>query len=330
MNETKLARVNLNLLLPFSLLFEERHAGRVAERLHLSPSAVSHALRRLRALFNDPLFLPTPHGMVPTVRAQEMAPLVRELIERAAALAASAIPFDPETSRRRFRLGAPDTVAAALAPALVDRLSAIAPGIDLAMVAVLPAPDVAGPEEAWRPATDLLDVGKLDIAIVPWRLATPRLAARELGQEEFVVAFRRGHHFGRTPSLEAFADASHVLVSATGDPFGFVDQSLTELGLQRRVALTVPHFFMALDVIGRSDLIGAVPGRFANRYAAAFGLETAALPVPQPPSAVYALTLKAALADGGVAWLLQQVDAAWTLSNREPTGMGVSATTGSV
>lgn len=307
MNESKLARLDLNLLLPFVLLHEERHAGRVAARLNLSPSAVSHALRRLRSTFDDPLFVPTPRGMTPTVRANSLAPLARELVAQAEALAASTAPFAPATSQRRFRIGAPDAAIATMIPSLVERLGQTAPGIDLSLVALLPAPGKVGPEDAWRHVIDMLDNGHLDAAILPFRPQSPRIEARFLHDEQFAVAFRHGHQFGRSPTLRRFAAARHLLVSATGDPSGLIDRALADMGLSRRVALTVPHFFMALDVIRRTDLIGAIPRRFALHHAEAFGLGVAELPLPQPGSPIYALAPRAAMADRGIAWLIDQL-----------------------
>ena len=80
LNHAQLARADINLLLLFDLLFEERNAGRAAARLNLSPSAVSHSLRRLRTLLDDPLFLPNPKGMVPTDRAEALAPIIRDIV----------------------------------------------------------------------------------------------------------------------------------------------------------------------------------------------------------------------------------------------------------
>jgi DNA-binding transcriptional LysR family regulator len=307
LNAAKLSRIDLNLLLVFALLYEERKAGRVAERLQLSPSAVSHALRRLRTVFDDPLFLPTPKGVTPTNRADQLAPMVEDFIARAEALVASAAPFDPAVSRRRFRLGATETALAAVLPAMIARLERVAPGVDLALTTLLPAPEATGPESAWSPFTGMLDRGELDLAVLPWVPTSPRLAVRRLYDEVFVVAYRRGHPFGVRPTIEAFAGCSHVLVSATGDPVGFVDHALAERGLRRRVALTAPNFHMALEVISRTDLIGAIPRSFGERFAAHLGLDLAELPIPQPPSPMSLIAPKAALADRGVAWMFELV-----------------------
>lgn len=307
LNATTLTRIDLNLLLVFALLYEERKAGRVAERLHLSPSAISHALRRLRTYFDDPLFLPNPKGVTPTARAHQLAPMVDEIMAQAEALAASTAPFDPASSRRRFRLGATDTALATLLPILMETLDGTAPNIDLSMMALLPGPDATGPDNAWLPFTSMLDRGELDLVVLPWTPSSPRLAVRHLYDEEFVVAYRRGHPFGGRRTVKAYAACSHVLVSATGNAVGFVDQALAQQGLQRRVALTVPNFQMALDVISRTNLIGAVPRSFGELHAGDMGIELTQLRLPQPPSPMSAMVPKAALADRGIAWLFELV-----------------------
>ena len=304
MNETKLSRIDMNLLLVFALLHEERKAGRVAERLHLTPSAVSHALRRLRSTFDDPLFLPTPKGLTPTARADQLAPLINDIMARAEALAATTAPFDPATSSRRFRLGAIDTALATLLPSMMDKLSRAAPGVDLSVLALLPGPEATGPENAWLPFVAMLDRRELDVVVLPWTPPSPRMEVRHLYDEQFVTAYRRGHPFGRQPDVEGFARSNHVLVSANGDPSGFVDRALAQQGLIRRVALTVPSFHDALDVISRTNLIGAVPRSFAALHAEALRLDFAELRLPQPPSPMSAIVPKAAIADRGIAWLL--------------------------
>src|SRR5690349_17937353 len=134
LNHAQLARVDLNLLLVFDLLFEEQNAGRAAARLNLSPSAISHALRRLRLLLDDPLFLPNPKGMVPTERAQSLAPTIRDIVERVQGVVASSAAFDPAATVRRFRIGAPDGAVSVIVPRLVERLQTSAPGIDLSIL----------------------------------------------------------------------------------------------------------------------------------------------------------------------------------------------------
>src|SRR3954447_5327487 len=108
LNKIDLSRADLNLLVLFEVVLAERNVGRAAQRLNLTPSAVSHGLGRLRRLLNDPLFLRTPKGVVPTARAMALAGPVADLLARARNVLASAAPFDAATSTRRFVIGAPD------------------------------------------------------------------------------------------------------------------------------------------------------------------------------------------------------------------------------
>src|SRR5919112_680902 len=105
MQRVDLSRVDLNLLVLFEAVMEARHVGRAAERLHLSSPAVSHGLGRLRRLLNDPLFVRTPKGVVPTDRALALADPVADLLARARSVVGMAEPFDPATSTRRFTIG---------------------------------------------------------------------------------------------------------------------------------------------------------------------------------------------------------------------------------
>jgi len=109
LNEIDLSRADLNLLVLFEVVCRERHVRRAAQRLRLSSSAVSHGLRRLRGMFDDPLFLKTPAGVVPTSRATELAEPISEVLARVRHVLACVEPFDPATTARRFRIGAPDS-----------------------------------------------------------------------------------------------------------------------------------------------------------------------------------------------------------------------------
>src|SRR5689334_15346255 len=111
LNQIDLSRTDLNLLVLFETVLDEGHVGRAAARLNLTPSAVSHGLGRLRQLLNDPLFLRTPKGVVPTARASEVAPAIAEMLAQARSILATAAPFDPARSTRRFTIGAPDGVS---------------------------------------------------------------------------------------------------------------------------------------------------------------------------------------------------------------------------
>src|SRR5687768_14615725 len=149
LNKIDLSRVDLNLLVLFEIVLEERNVGRAAERLSLSPSAVSHGLGRLRRLLNDPLFLRTPKGVVPTERAMELAERVTDILARARSIISTAEPFDPATSTRRFTIGAPDGVSAVFLSPLLAELCQRGPGIGISVRQVLPR-GVRAIEGAWE------------------------------------------------------------------------------------------------------------------------------------------------------------------------------------
>lgn len=313
LNQIDLSRADLNLLVLFEVVLEERHVGRAAERLSLSASAVSHGLGRLRSLLNDPLFLRTPKGVVPTARAIELAQPISDILARIRSVVSAAEPFDPATSKRRFTLGAPDGISAVVLPPLLARLRRAAFGVGLGFRQLLPFPGGLAAETAWQPALVDLEAGAIDIAIVPLRDVPARFVAKPLYQEEFVVAMRTGHTFALTPTLDSFCAMRHLLVSLSGDPHGFVDDALSKQGRARQVALTVPNFMMALAIIAETDLIAALPQKLVAMHGARFGVVSAKLPLQLRADDICAIVSKAAMGDAGVAWLFEALQA--TLAN---------------
>lgn len=307
LNAAQLARIDLNLLVLFAVVLEEGHVARAAARLNLTPSAVSHGLGRLRRLLSDPLFLRTPRGVVPTDRARQLAEPVADILARVDNVIATAAPFDPATSRRRFMIGAPDGASAVVLAPLMTRLGKHAPGVDIGLAHLMPEQPSRSATQAWRQGLDMLEARTIDIAVLPLWEVPPRFVARRLYQEDFVVGMRKGHAFARDPSLSAFCRMGHLLVSLSGDPSGFVDEMLAKRGLTRRVALTVPSFMMALAHLAGSDLIASLPRRLVQHHGARFGLIAAELPLKRTYDPIQAITTKAALMDAGVAWLMEVV-----------------------
>jgi DNA-binding transcriptional LysR family regulator len=305
LNASHLSRVDINLLVLFRVVLDEGHVGRAAARLNLTPSAVSHALGRLRELLNDPLFLRTPKGVVPTARAMELSQPVAEILAQVENVMASAAPFDPATSNRRFVIGAPDAVLASGLISLLPRIERKAPDVDIGLVHLMPARRGRSTNVPWQESLDMLEKRELDLAMLPLRSVPPRFAARRLYDEEFVVAMRKGHAFARTPTEAAFCRSRHLLVSLDGDPVGFIDEMLAKRGLARRVALTVPTFMMALAYLSSSDLIAALPRRLVQRHAAQFGLVLVDLPFKRKSDSIEAIATKAAMRDAGIAWLIE-------------------------
>jgi DNA-binding transcriptional LysR family regulator len=296
LNKIDLSRTDLNLFILFEVVLAERHVGRAAERLSLSPSAVSHGLGRLRRLLNDPLFIRHPKGLNPTERALELAAPVAEILDRVRAVVAGAEPFDPDRSKRRFVVGAVDGIGSVVLPGLVAAVGRAAPGITIGVRSIFP-----------NEVIEMLDQRAVDLALAPLLTVPTRFAARELYTEDFVIGARVGHPLLPRPTLEDYCAASHLLVAQGTDGRGFVDDVLAARGLSRRVALTVPSFMWALAVLAETDLVGAMPRHLVARHGPRAGVVAAEPPVRLRSDAIGAVTVKAAMADAGVAWLVDRV-----------------------
>jgi DNA-binding transcriptional LysR family regulator len=298
LNKIDLSRADLNLLALFEVVLEERHVGRAADRLRLTPSAVSHGLGRLRRLLNDPLFLRTPKGVVPTARANELAGPIAEVLARVRSVIATAAPFDPSTSTRRFAIGAPDGISAVVLHPLLVALDRVAPRIDISVRQILPSP-----ARVWEMALADLEARAMDVAIIPSDDIPPRFEKRFMYEEDFVIAMRRGHAFAADPTLKRFCDMQHLVVSHTGDPYGFVDDALASRGVTRRIGLTVPNFMLALATIAETSLISALPRRLVAMNAERFGIVAVDAPLSLPTFRLNAVAPKVAMMDEGLTWL---------------------------
>jgi DNA-binding transcriptional LysR family regulator len=307
LHEIDLSRADLNLLVLFETVLRERHVGRAAARLHLSASAVSHGLGRLRRLLKDPVFLRTPRGVVPTARALELAAPVAEVLAGARSILATSAPFDPGTTTREFTLGAPDGASTAFLLPLLTRLRQEAPGVNLRLRQLVPPGDGRPGVSPWEPACAELDSRTLDLAIGPFDAVPARFASEILREEDFVIVSRRGHRFTRAPGLDSYCAASHLVVSQTGDARGFVDRALAALGRSRRVALTVPSFFMALAIVSETDLLAAVPRSFASVHGPRAGLVVIEPPLALPRFQLRMILPAGGLTDAGLAWLCSAI-----------------------
>lgn len=304
LQQIDLSRADLNLLVLFEAVLEEGHVGRAAARLNLSPSAVSHGLSRLRRLLNDPLFLKTPRGVVPTARGAELAEPVRAILAQTRDLLSASEPFDPSRSRRRFSLGAPDGVSAVILAALLKDLRREAPGVDIGIRQLLPVPEETSLARAWMPTLGDLETRALDIAIIPTGDVPARFTCRPLFKEDFVIVVRSGHPLAGRPTMADYLRVEHVVVSMSGDPNGFVDELLARDGLSRRIALTLPNFMFAMAVVADSDFACALPRRFADMFASRFGVVAVQPPFAMPSFQMFAVALESAMADPAVSWLM--------------------------
>jgi len=211
----QLRRLDLTLLLVFAEAMRTRKLGAVADRLGLTPSGVSHALTRLRDIFQDPLFLRHATGVRPTPRAIAMLDDVNAAIA-ALSRTVEQSAFDPASIRRVFRIAAMDFGVTMLAPHLIELIARDAPGVQLSFIALHKA-------EALRSLAD----GQIDIAIAVFHEAPPGFKRRVLAKESFVTVARKKHPKLRGGlTLRKFVELDHLLVSPVGDLDGPVDDAL--------------------------------------------------------------------------------------------------------
>ena len=248
---------DLNLLVVFDALMRERSVTRAAAQVGLSQPAMSHALRRMRLMMRDDLFVRTPMGMVPTPRAEELAPALRQALD-AIERAFEAPGFDPALATREFSIALDNRAALALAAPLVRQVSETAPGV---MLRLRPSGtlDLAG----------LLDRGELDLAVVgdAHRAAGERFWSQQLFEDAFVLVMRSGHPArDDQPSLAWLAGLHHLDISSSGDDIRFLDVALAAQGLTRRVVLSAPYL-SAPALLTQSDMVAVVGQRVASEFA---------------------------------------------------------------
>lgn len=242
--------VDLNLLVVLDALLAERHVTRAALRLNKTQPAVSHALARLRALFDDPILVRRQGRLEPTPRAQDLAAPLRDALSMLGGLVEERV-FRPETARRDFRLSMSDYAADVLLPGLVRRMVHAAPGATLALVSL-------GRDDA----LSALRAGDIDLAIGVYPDAGARtddLRTSALFDDGFACLADAA--FGSPTSLEAYLARPHIAVSASPEDNGEVDAALAAQGLKRRVAITLPHWSVAPQLVRGGELILTVARR---------------------------------------------------------------------
>jgi DNA-binding transcriptional LysR family regulator len=262
---------DLNLIKVLDALVREVSVARAARRLGVTPSAISHALSRLRLMLRDPVVVRSGRTLRLTPRALTLAPVAASMCEAARGLLTGPPSKDPATWQDKLRiLGSDYALAAWVFPALaVARTEA--PSLKFAAISL----DAA----EWE--RQLID-GVADFAVRDQQPINSKLRCITLAEERYVVVMRPGHPLSRGRlDLERYCRAAHALVSVSGGGFhGAVDRQLAVSGRTRNVMVSVPTFLAGVDLVRRSDLILSLPGRLAKHYR---GLVVSRpLPVPSP------------------------------------------------
>ncbi|MCB1488168.1 MAG: LysR family transcriptional regulator [Bauldia sp.] len=267
-----IASVDLNLLVAFDAMMRERNVTRAAARIGLAQPSMSNALSRLRALFDDELFVRTPGGMRPTPRAEKIGVEVSAALEAVDRAVNDDARFDPATARFTVRLATTDYVEYVVLPEVIRQLREKAPHCHL----------LVGPFGREVVPTQL-DRGDIDLAIGRPESIAKRHRGTVLFHEDFICIAREGHPaIGADLDLDTFLALPHALVSQRGDGVGVVDAVLAEQGLKRSVVYSAASFVTLPFVVSDSDLIAVVPRRLAEQASKAVPLEMRPVPIALP------------------------------------------------
>jgi len=301
--------LDLNLLRVFDAILREQNVLRASEAINLSPSAVSHALSRLRAYLNDDLFVRTVTGMEPTTRALEMAPLVRDalvIIDRAV----GPKQFDPGSTERQFCIAATDYMTAAVLPQFFSATSVAAPH---ASVMLLPASRID--------LTAQIDVGRVEIALGSFSNVPPRIHEQTLFEERDMMVIASDHPLaGREISLNEFASLPLLVVSTGGTEDGFVSErgltrrtemfdrpalmaAFESIGKRPKFRIVQPHFLAIPSLLNGTQMTAIVPASLARLFSQSGRVYASELPWKATARALQMIWHERHTQDQGHTWL---------------------------
>jgi len=286
-----MSRPDLNLLVTLDVLLAEGNVARAAQRLRLSPSAMSRALARLRETTGDPLLVRAGRGLVPTPRALELRERVSQLVQDTEAVLRPAEQPNLRQLVRTFTLRTSEGFVENFGPDLIARVGEQAPGVRLCFVQK--SNKGSGP---LRDGTVDLETGVVGSTI------GPEVRAQALFRDRFIGVVRIGHPLSQGEITPArYAAGRHILVSRRGQDKGPIDEALSSLDLQRQIVAIVGGFSAALALARASDLIASVPERHTGNLRA--GMHGFPLPVPVPEITVSLLWHPRLHADPAHRWL---------------------------
>ena len=271
-----LRQFDLNLLVIFNQLLKDRHVSSTANKLGLSQPAVSNALKRLRLLLKDELFVRTARGMEPTPYALKLVAPIADALGALENALSQRDSFDPANSERTFTLSLTDIGEIYFMPTLMEKFSQSAPRIKISTVR----------NTSGNLSEDMAS-GLVDMAVGLLPSLTTGFFQRSLFKQHYVCMFRQGHPKASNPiSLTQYKTLSHIGVTSANTGHGEVEEWLKRKGIQRHIQLHVPHFVAVGHILQSSDLIATVPERFAQKCERPFQLETSPLPFKIPTIAI--------------------------------------------
>lgn len=265
----ELDKLDLNLLKTFSAIHRHNNLSAAAVELGLTQPAISAALKRLRAHFDNPLFVRTSHGMRPTPHADTIAVQITRALDILREVGQSAS-FALATTSVHYRIYINDVGMLVMMPDVLRHVTEQAPHAKISIIDLRPDEVV-----------DAMDSGEVDLAI-GYFLGMPNWARQQtLRKTTYVCAVRSGHpDIGATLSIDQFLRARHAIYATSGSPHGVVDETLARMNLTRNVALRVPRFAALPFLIAHSDLLVTIPEDLGHTFSRLIDIKLFAPPVP--------------------------------------------------
>ncbi|MGB7599744.1 MAG: LysR family transcriptional regulator [Candidatus Sulfotelmatobacter sp.] len=249
-----LSQVDLNLFVVLEAIYREGNITRAGQQLNLTQPAISHALKRLRDLLHDPLFVRRGAHMMPTPFTRNMIEEVRQALQILEMNLGQSHRFDPEHARRNFHLSLWEYLETLILPPLLGRLAHAAPGMSITTSRV-----------KRRDLETELASGSLDLAIEIPMTTSDRIRQKWLLNEPYVVMARREHPaIAGKLDLNTYLKQRHIQVSSRRQGPSLIDVELSRRGLRRQVFLRSQHTFAACVVVSRTDMLLTLPERHAQ------------------------------------------------------------------
>ncbi|HEN3566139.1 TPA: LysR family transcriptional regulator [Yersinia enterocolitica] len=290
-----MTKPDLNLLLTLNILLAEGSVVRAAQRLGLSPSAMSRALARLRQTTGDPLLVRAGRVLVPTPRALELREQVSQLVEGATSVLRPAEKLNLAQLSRIFTLRTSDGFVENFGATLLARVNQDAAGVRLRFM------------QKMDKDSALLRDGIVDLETgVVGSSASPELRTRGLFRDRFIGVVRAGHPLSQGEiSPERYASQGHIMISRRQGHKGPVDDAVQLVGLERNAVTYVDGISTALALVKGSDLVATVPERHTRNLRR--GMFSFSLPMTSPVIMISMLWHPRMEADPAHRWLRQCV-----------------------
>ena len=293
MLEMNVGTVDLNLLRVFLAIWETHSLTIAGDRLALTQPAVSHSLRRLRELFDDPLFVRTPDGMQPTAAAIRLHGPIDQALSMISLALQQHAGFDAGTAVRTFRISMSDMSEFYFLPPLLAALQDHAPGIRFDIV-----------QAPLNVLESGMRSGEIDLAIGYVPGLSEDCASQILFQDQHVCMVRAGHPMiKRTITTEVLGQLRYIFTNSNATGHRLIEQWLAELDIKRNIVLHLPHFTVAPEIVRSTDLAVIFPRSIAERFNRGRAYKLLPLPFAFPAIEVRLHWHQRFAGDAGISWL---------------------------